>query len=78
MGQLLEIREHMEVIGSDGAHVGKVDHLIGEDIELMKFDFGAGFKHHTVPVDWVDRVEDGKVWLNRTRDAAKAAWKAES
>ena len=75
MGELLDIREHMEVVGSDGGHVGRVDHLVGCDIELMKFDLGAGLKHHTVPVDWVDRVEDSKVWLNRTKEAAKAAWK---
>jgi hypothetical protein len=30
-----EIKEHMEVLGSDGQHVGKVDHLEGSsDIKL--------------------------------------------
>ena len=32
------IREHMEVVGSDGGHVGRVDHVIGQDIELAKLD----------------------------------------
>lgn len=28
------IREHMEVVGSDGKHIGKVDHVLGDSIEL--------------------------------------------
>jgi len=75
MVQPHEIHEHMEVVGSDGGHVGKVDHLVGDEIELSKLDLGAGLKHHMVPMSWVDRVEGDKVWLNRTKDAAKAAWK---
>lgn len=69
------IREHMEVIGSDGGHVGRVDHVIGGDIELAKFDFGGGLKHHLIPLSWVDDVADEKVRLNLTKDAAKAAWR---
>ena len=69
-----EIKEHMEVVGSDGGHVGKVDHVLGMDIELAKFDFGSGFKHHLIPLTWVDHVEDDKLYLNMTKDAAKAAW----
>jgi hypothetical protein len=75
MVQPSEIHKHMEVIGSDGGHVGKVDHLIGDEIELIKLDIGSGLKHHMVPMNWVDRVEDDKVCLNRTKDAAKSAWK---
>ncbi len=36
-----QIKEHMEVKGSDDRHVGKVDHVLGTDIELAKFDLGA-------------------------------------
>jgi hypothetical protein len=68
------IREHMEVIGSDGGHVGKVDHVLGQEIELAKMDLGAGFKHHLIPVSWVDRVEDDKVRLTLTKDEAKTRW----
>ena len=33
----LNIKEHMEVLGSDGKHVGTVDHLEGADrIKLTK------------------------------------------
>ena len=69
------IREHMEVVGSDGGHVGRVDHVIGQDIELAKLDLGAGLKHHLIPLSWVDDVVDEKVRLNLTKDAAKAAWR---
>jgi hypothetical protein len=73
--QAENIREHMEVIGSDGGHVGRVDHVQGGDIELAKLDLGGGFKHHLIPLSWVEEVEDDKVRLNLTKDAAKAAWR---
>ncbi|HEY9236211.1 MULTISPECIES: DUF2171 domain-containing protein [Phenylobacterium] len=69
------IREHMEVVGSDGGHVGRVDHIVGEEIELAKLDLGAGLKHHLIPVSWIDDVIDDKVRLNITKEAAKAAWR---
>ena len=75
MIQAAEIKEHMEVIGSDGDHVGRVDHVVGTEIELAKFDIGAGLKHHMIPLTWVDRVEDDKVCLNLTKDAAKSSWR---
>ncbi|MEH6675797.1 DUF2171 domain-containing protein [Phenylobacterium sp.] len=75
MIQAAEIKEHMEVIGSDGDHVGRVDHVVGTEIELAKFDMGAGLKHHMIPLTWVDRVEDDKVCLNLTKDAAKSSWR---
>ncbi len=70
-----QIREHMEVKGSDDGHVGKVDHVLGTDIELAKFDLGAGLKHHLIPLSWVDRVDDKHVHLTLTADAARAAWR---
>ena len=69
-----KIREHMEVVGSDGRHVGKVDHIRGSEIELAKFDLGAGLKHHVIPLSWVEDVRDEKVRLNLTQDDAKALW----
>ncbi len=70
-----DIREHMEVVGSDGGHVGKVDHVLGADIELSKMDFGSGLKHHLIPLTWVEQIVGEKVQLNMTKDAAKAAWR---
>jgi hypothetical protein len=75
MIQASEIKEHMEVVGSDGGHVGRVDHVRDTEIELAKFDMGAGLKHHMIPVTWVDRIADDKVCLNLTKDAAKSSWR---
>jgi len=75
MIQPSQIREHMEVIGSDGGHVGRVDHIKGDEIELAKLDLGGGLKHHLIPLSWVDDIEDDKVRLNMTQDAAKASWR---
>jgi hypothetical protein len=75
MIQPSEIREHMEVVGSDGGHVGRVDHVMGDEIELAKMDLGAGFKHHMIPVSWVDHVEEGKVCLTLSKEAAKDGWR---
>jgi hypothetical protein len=75
MIQATQIREHMEVVGSDGGHVGKVDHVMGDDIELAKLDLGSGFKHHLIPMTWVEMVDGDKVRLNLTKDAAKAGWR---
>ena len=69
-----QIKEHMEVVGSDGKHVGKVDKVLGSEIELAKFDFGSGLRHHMIPVSWVDHIDD-KVCLSLPRDAAKASWR---
>ncbi len=74
MIQSSQVREHMEVVGSDGKHVGRVDHLVGDQIELAKFDLGAGLKHHMIPVAWVDHVDDDKLCLTITEDEAKARW----
>lgn len=69
------IKEHMEVVGADGKHVGRVDHVLGTDIELAKMDLGAGFKHHLIPVSWVDFVDHEKVRLSMDADSAKAQWR---
>ena len=75
MIEATRIREHMEVVGSDGKHVGKVDHVMGGEIELAKLDFGAGLKHHMIPISWVEDIADDKVRLSKTSDAAKAEWR---
>ena len=75
MSDATQIREHMEVVGSDGEHLGRVDHIMGSDIELAKLDVTGGLKHHLIPLSWVDYVDDDKVRLNLTRDEAKAGWR---
>lgn len=69
-----QIKEHMEVIGADGTHVGTVDHLDGGNrIKLTKTDAKAGGKHHLIPVDWIDHV-DSHVHLNKSARDAMAQW----
>lgn len=60
------IREHMEVIGADDAHVGTVDKVDGERIKLTKSDRGAGGKHHYLPLALVAGVEGDKLRLSAT------------
>ncbi|MET1111070.1 MAG: DUF2171 domain-containing protein [Allosphingosinicella sp.] len=75
--QLLgQATEHMEVVGSDGTHVGKVDKVRGDRIILAKSDPEAGGMHHSVPCGWVESVED-KVILNRTAASAMDSWRNE-
>jgi hypothetical protein len=70
-----KIREHMEVLGSDGQHVGVVDGLEGEDrIKLTKQDPEADGLHHCIPMDWVDHV-DAHVHLKKSSHEAKREWK---
>ena len=69
-----DIKEHMEVLGSDGQHVGTVDHMDGSNIRLTKSDSKDG-KHHLIPSDWVDRI-DQHVHLKKSAQDAKAQWKA--
>ena len=73
---LSQVTEHMEVVGSDGSHVGTVDKVKGDRILLTKNDHDAGGVHHSIPSRWIKTV-DGKVNLSKSADEAKAAWKDE-
>jgi hypothetical protein len=64
-----QIREHMEVIGADGAHVGTVDHLDGHRIKLTRKDSGMGSHaghHHYLSCGLIAGVEGDKVRLSTT------------
>ena len=69
------IREHMDVEGSDGRHVGRVDKVMVDEIELTKLDLASGLRHHLIPMSWVEQIDNDTVRLNLTKDAAKAAWR---
>jgi hypothetical protein len=68
------IHEHMHVHSSDGHHVGRVDHVKGETIELAKLDLSTLGQHHYIPLSWVDYVDGETVHLAITKDEAKARW----
>ena len=69
-----QIHGHMEVLGSDGKHIGTVDYLEGAGkIKLMRVDPNAGGKDHFISYDWVDHV-DQRVHLNKTYDETMQHW----
>ncbi len=62
-----EIKEHMEVIGADGVHIGTVDRVEGKRIKLTKKDSGEGAHkghHHYIDRGLVAGVEGDKVRLS--------------
>lgn len=68
-----DVREHMEVIGADGVHVGTVDRIEGDRIKLIKADSGEGGHqghHHFISRGLVADVEDDKVRLSANADVA--------
>ena len=67
------IKEDMEVLGSDGVHVGTVDQVEGAGGVRLKDDPDAGGAHRYIPLSWVVHVEM-KVHLNQPADEAKARW----
>lgn len=74
-GQMGEIREHMEVIGADGIHLGTVDQVEGHRIKLTKADSGMGSHeghHHFISRGLVAGVEGDKVRLSATAANAYA------
>ncbi len=71
-----QIHEHMEIVGSDGMHVGRVDHIKGDEIELAKLDLSTMGKHRLVPLSWVDFVDD-KVHLSMGHEEAERRWMSE-
>ena len=73
---LRQAKEHQEVVGSDGAHVGTVDHVRGDRILLTKTDKDAGGHHHSIPSAWIQSVDD-RVHLAKTAEQAQQAWRDE-
>ena len=71
-GTVADITEHMDVIGSCGNKLGKVDHVEGSYIKLTKNDSADG-QHHLIPTSWVSRV-DSHVHLSKNCGDAKREW----
>jgi hypothetical protein len=62
-----QIKEHMEVIGADGVHIGTVDRVDNGRIKLTKADSGVGSHkghHHFIDLSLVADVEGRKVRLS--------------
>lgn len=56
-----QIKEHMDVKGSDGAHIGTVDRIEGDRIKLAKSDPASGGTHRYMDLTHVREVKDGCV-----------------
>ena len=68
------IKEHMKVVGSDGQHVGTIDCVKDEKIILTKSDPASQGKHHSIPIDWITRIEENEVRLSQTSEQARTNW----
>ena len=61
------VKQHMEVIGADGVHIGTVDRVENGRIKLTKADSGEGHHrghHHFIDLGLVADVEGQKVRLS--------------
>jgi hypothetical protein len=79
MADLSNVREHMEVIGADGVHLGTVDKVEGERIKLTRKDSGAAHTdhHHYLPGGLVAGVEGDQVRLSANADVAASLFEEE-
>jgi hypothetical protein len=69
-----QVREKMEVVGSDGKHVGVVDHCEGNRIKLAKNDPAAQGQHHYIDLADADRVDGNRVCLRAPADQVMQGW----
>ena len=71
-----EIREHAEVSGADGHHVGTVDRVEGGRIKLTRNENDPGHQnhHHFVSLSNVEGIDGGRVKLSvKGKDAIEEA-----
>ncbi|ATP19155.1 MULTISPECIES: DUF2171 domain-containing protein [Sphingomonadaceae] len=71
MTDLSQIKEHMEIIGADGVHIGTVDKVEGDRIKMTKADSGShSDHHHYFSGGLVAAVEGNQVRLSAAGSAA--------
>jgi hypothetical protein len=71
------IGEHMEVYASCGTRIGRIDNVEGKLLKLTKSDSQAGGKHHFIPIEWVDHVDE-HVHLKKDSEDVMRDWTAET
>ncbi|WP_237482788.1 DUF2382 domain-containing protein [Lichenibacterium dinghuense] len=74
-GFVSRLVKDVEVVGSDGVHVGVIDRLDGTMMKLKRKDNVGGGQHHLLPADLVKSAED-KVMLSVPGAEAMRRWKA--
>ncbi|UVC13637.1 DUF2171 domain-containing protein [Mesorhizobium onobrychidis] len=69
MTDAASIREHMEVIGADGVHVGTVDKVEGQRIKLTKRDSGEGAHrgHQKIRPHLITAINYGPILITAAR-----------
>jgi hypothetical protein len=79
MSNLDNIREHMEVVGADGVHLGTVDRVEDNRIKLVRADSGLAHQdhHHYIPAGLVAQVEGEQVRLSARADVVAALFEEE-
>lgn len=72
-----QIREGLQVVGSDQGHVGTVDALTGQLLKLKKNDPASGGTHHYLDIGLIADIEGDTIKLLVTADDAKLRWSEE-
>ena len=71
MVDLNQLREHMEIVGADGVHIGTLDKVEGDRLKLTKPDSGShGDHHHYLSKGLIAAVEGDRIRLSANADSA--------
>jgi len=73
-----QVREGLEIVGSDGVHVGTVDALSGTLLKLKKSDPSSGGTHHYLDIGLVVAIEGNTAKLLVPAAEARQRWSEES
>ena len=65
------IKEHMNVVGSDGQSIGKVDCVRGDRVILTKSDSDDNL-HHSFDCSMIDSIEEDRIRLEVPAEEAKS------
>ena len=79
MSRFEDIREHMEVMGADGVHLGTVDRVEDDRIKLIRADSGMAHTdhHHYISRGLFAGIEGDKVRLSANADVVAALFEEE-
>ena len=80
MSRFEDIREHMEVIGADGVHIGTVDKVEDDRIKLIREDSGVAHTdhHHYIARGLFAEIEGDTVRLSANADVVAALFEEEA
>jgi hypothetical protein len=68
-----KIQKAMQILGSDGGYIGKVDAIDGKSIRVAYEDPEGGGDYHFLPMAWVKSVDEA-VHLNRSVEEMMQTW----